>query len=58
MAEAEPTPVPCTVTCHTEGCELQGQPRRVNLFPNVEPPVWRIWCDPCSQMITDVVPLS
>lgn len=55
--DSEPTPTPCTVTCHTEGCELEGVARTVNLFPNGGGAVWRAQCSPCGQMITDVVPL-
>lgn len=58
MDDEEPIPVRCTVICHTEGCELGGQPRVINLFPNEAPPVWRAQCSPCNQMITDIVPLG
>lgn len=56
MDEDEPTPTLCTVTCHTEGCPLQDQPRTVRLFPNSVAPVWRAQCSPCNRMIGDVVP--
>ncbi|MFJ7153271.1 hypothetical protein ACIQVT_34580 [Streptomyces sp. NPDC100445] len=56
MPEEEPTPTPCVVICHTDGCPLVGEPRTVNLFPNAAPPVWRCQCSPCGQLITDITP--
>jgi hypothetical protein len=54
--EEEPTPTRCTVICHTEECPLVEQVRTVYLYPNAAPPVWRVQCQPCGQMMTDVVP--
>lgn len=56
--EEEPTPTPCTVICHTEGCPLDGVARIVDLFPNVVPPTYRASCGQCDQAITDITPMT
>lgn len=54
----EPTPVPCVVTCHTEGCPLNGESRTVNLYPIGDPPTYQVVCAQCGQPITDIVPVT
>jgi hypothetical protein len=56
--EDEPTPTPCVVTCHTEGCPLAEIPRTIGLIRNAAEPFFQVQCSPCGQMITDVVPVS
>jgi hypothetical protein len=57
MDEGEPTPTPCVVICHTEGCPRAEEARTVNLYANPAPPIYRASCGQCDQPITDITPL-
>jgi hypothetical protein len=56
--EDEPTPTPCVVVCHTEGCPLDGIERTVNLYANSAPPIYQASCGKCDQTITDITPVA
>jgi hypothetical protein len=54
MDEVEPTMK--KVTCHTEGCPVNGITYTVPMYPNAAPPVWRAQCGQCNQPVTDIQP--
>lgn len=54
MEEIEPQSM--KVTCRTPDCPVEGVTFTVDMYPNVDPPIWRAQCARCNQVVTDIVP--
>lgn len=54
MSEDFPPSVTATVTCHADGCPVNGVPFVVTLYQNSDGS-YRAWCARSNNPITDIV---